>query len=76
MYIPFLYSVILLVAFVGIGMGAGYLLRTVLPKDHAWQARLTDEAISSRITYTVKNFKIVLAFLLVFYFVAVTIIYS
>ena len=76
MYIPFLYSVILLFAFVGIGIGAGYLLRTVLSKDHVWQARLTDEAISNRITYTVKNFKSVLALLLVLYFVAVTVICS
>lgn len=76
MHIPFLYSVILLIAFVGISIGGGYLLRIVLPKDHVLQAQLTDEAISSRITYIVKNFKGILGVLLVLYFVVVTVIYS
>ncbi|MGJ7553614.1 hypothetical protein ACSFBI_06435 [Variovorax sp. RB3P1] len=54
----------------------GYLLRVLLPRHHALQSRLTDEAISSYTDLLAKNFKGILGALLVIYFLVVGFLYG
>lgn len=65
-----------MIAAVGIVFFGGYLLRAVLPPEHALQARLTDEAMSRYVAFVTKNAKGLMASLLVLYFTVVTFLYS
>ena len=72
----FVLIVLIWLAVIGLVFFGGYLFRVLLPKDHTLQARLTDEAISNRVTYTMRNFKGILCLFLLLYFIAITVIYS
>lgn len=68
---------ILLMIVLALVVGVGsYLLRRLLPPGHALQSRLTDEAISSRIQFAIKNVKGIMAALLFIYILTVGFIYS
>ncbi|GER18172.1 hypothetical protein VCH24_31960 [Variovorax boronicumulans] len=71
-----LLPLLLMVVLVAIIFFGGYLLRAVLPAEHALQARLTDEAMSRYIDFVTKNAKGILACLLVLYFTVVTLLYA
>ncbi|KQX96049.1 hypothetical protein [Variovorax sp. Root473] len=71
-----LLPLLLMVVLVAVVLFGGYLLRAVLPAEHALQARLTDEAISRYVDVVAKNAKGILACLLILYFTVVTFLYS
>jgi hypothetical protein len=54
----------------------GYLLRAILPRHHALQSRLTDDAIANYAGLAMKNVKGILGVLLVIYFLAVGFLYG
>lgn len=69
-------AVLAILALIGIAFFGAYVLRFILPTDHALQSFLTDDAIEARTSYMVKNYKFILGGVLIAYFTIVTIIYS
>lgn len=53
----------------------GYLLRAILPREHALQSRLTHDAIANYASLAMKNVKGILGVLLVIYFLVVGFLY-
>lgn len=72
----FIFWVVLLFVFIAIGLCGSYLLRAVLPANHPLQQKLTDEANFERVHYILKNFKGMVALLLIAYFTVITLVYS
>ncbi|MGJ7528009.1 hypothetical protein [Variovorax sp. GB1P17] len=71
-----LLPVLFMVVLVGAVFFGSYLLRAILPRDHALQSRLSDEAIAGYVSFATKNVKGFMAVLLLIYFLVVGAIYS
>ena len=72
----YLLPLLLLLLLGAIVLVGGYLLRAILPRDHALQSRLTDDAIANYVGLAMKNVKGILGVLLVIYFLAVGFLYG
>lgn len=71
-----LLPLLFMVVFVGAVFFGSYLLRAILPREHALQSRLTDEAIAGYVSLATKNVKGILGVLLVIYFLVAGALYS
>lgn len=71
-----LLPLLFMVALVGAVFFGSYLLRAILPREHALQSRLSDEAIADYVSFAMKNAKGVMAVLLVIYFLVAGALYS
>lgn len=72
----YLLPLLFLLPLAAVVLFGGYLLRAILPRQHALQLRLTDEAIANYVGLAMKNVKGILGVLLVIYFLVVGFLYG